>query len=168
MRTRRSGTENHSPSMEEVSKLLERKAAAPRPSSPLRLNSLTLARLHDAVSLSAPPPSLTDVEVRTVQYSPQLENETHMPETPTRCYSCASQGRQPAATRRTDSGRCLDCEAHRVNDIAEQLASTTLAVDDDRGEEDKDPVDLWQAEIQENYRRFEQARTGDGQSDKQA
>ena len=169
MRSSRAGIENHSPpSMEEVSKLLERKGAASRTSSPVRLNSLTLARLHDAVMLSAPPSSLTDVEVRTVQYSPRSKNESYMPNTPTRCYSCASQGRELAITRRTDSGRCLDCEAHRVNNIAEQLQSTTLAADDDLGEGEKDPVDLWQAEIQENYRQFEQAHTGESQSDKQA
>ena len=63
----RLGKENHSLSTEEVHKLLERKAETGRTASPLRLNSLSLARLHDAVALAHPPASVTDVEVRTVQ-----------------------------------------------------------------------------------------------------
>ena len=85
----RPGKENDSLSMEEVHKLLGRKAEARRTVSPLRLNSLSLARLHDAVALAHPPPprlnslslvglrdavplthlppSLADVEVRTVK-----------------------------------------------------------------------------------------------------
>lgn len=46
---------------------MKRKAQSPRSPSPIRLDSLSLARLHDAVSLSNPPPSLTDLEVRTVR-----------------------------------------------------------------------------------------------------
>ena len=49
--------------------LMERKTASSRPESPLRLNSLTLARLHDAVALANPPASLTDIEVRTMYHA---------------------------------------------------------------------------------------------------
>ena len=59
--------ENEELSMEDVHKLMERKAQSPKPQSPLRLDSLSLARLHDAVALAHPPPYLTDLEVRMVR-----------------------------------------------------------------------------------------------------
>ena len=58
--------ENNDLGMGDICKVLERKAQSPIPEWPMRLNSLTLARLHDAVCLSNPPSSLTEPEVRTV------------------------------------------------------------------------------------------------------
>jgi len=65
------GKENESMDLKQLHMLLERKAQSPRRHSPLRLNSLTLAILHDATALTDPPMSVRNMEVRTlhgVQY----------------------------------------------------------------------------------------------------
>ncbi|KAK3684440.1 hypothetical protein LTR37_020280 [Vermiconidia calcicola] len=78
--------ENEHLRMDDLHKLMERKAQHSWPQSPLRLNSLTLARLHDAMALSNPPSSLTDVEVHTlhrVRRDSEVSNqENRDPQTP--------------------------------------------------------------------------------------
>ncbi|KAK5166431.1 uncharacterized protein LTR77_007974 [Saxophila tyrrhenica] len=58
------GKENEYLNMKELHLLMERKAQSPRGRSPLRLNSLSLAVLHDAVALSQPPAHMRDLKVR--------------------------------------------------------------------------------------------------------
>lgn len=52
----------------EVCKLLDQKARGRTGVSPLRLHSLSLARLHDAIAIAHPPSSVTDVEVHAVHH----------------------------------------------------------------------------------------------------
>lgn len=139
------GRENESPSMEDLCKLLLRKAEeAPRPSSRLRLNPLSLARLYDAATISKYPSSDPTIEVRTVEC-----DEPPKAETPTRCYSCAIHKRETTGQRR--NGRCMACErsrSQRTDPTAMPLQSPTR----DRKGTSRLEIDRWQAEIQENFR----------------
>jgi hypothetical protein len=103
-----------------LSKLLERKAQCPTDISPLRLNSLSLARLHDAITLSHPPPS--ELEVRTVHRihldrdtwdSLDSDKENDHPHTPVG-YS-NKRVSSPSVSPRTVDPQCVNFGSTHIN-----------------------------------------------------
>lgn len=145
------GKEKDALNMEEVHKLLGRKAEEGRTASPLRLNSLSLARLHDAVALAHPPASVTDVEVRTVEYrrdsiysdqenQPAPINEPTKEPTNEPCVGVKPDTPRPEPARRCDSklsSQVVD-EANRKFSTPPSVCykCTVLGLDQEEGGKD--------------------------------
>jgi hypothetical protein len=128
------GKENDALSMEKVHKPLGRKAEAGRTASPLRLNSLSLARLHDALALAHPPESVTDVEVRTVEYrrdsiySDQENRPAPINEPTKEPTKEPSVGIEPHTPRPEPTRRCDSKLSSQVVDESNRKSSTPQSV----------------------------------------
>ena len=108
--------ENGRLSTEVVSKLLNRKAeyGGSRSSSPIRLDSLSLARLHDGLALAHPPPNLVDVEVRTMLGMENKENAGPSTRYRSRRHNGLASGRRCTPIKNLDDE---DCETLSLVDL---------------------------------------------------
>ena len=115
--------ENDHLNTEEIYKLLQRKAESPKPPSPTRLNSLSLARFHEAVALFHPSNHVTDMEVRMMHrihrtVSALSDKENEGPKTP---------GRSPqprGSFHVADTGPCEVNDAETLSEV--NLGSTHI------------------------------------------
>ena len=126
-----------------------RKCAISRPESPLRLNSLTLARLHEAIALANPPPLLTDIEVRTM-YHARCDSSTSdagkgnaQPSTLAQEFCKLGLG----STERADAPVLRETIGESAQVYRPELLGS-------RGVS-REEADAWQATIQRNYREFQ-------------